>query len=130
MMGLNLFKYGSTIRTFSADESIFRLGDYGDEMYVVQEGQVEIRLGEQLIELVEAGGILGEVVMINSPVRTASAIARTNCQLVAIKSQQFRFMVQETPYFAEWMLDILVKRIVKMNQMVFPNEFSHLLEER
>ncbi len=127
-MTLNFFKHNRNIKTFSAGEFIFQVGDYGDEMYVVQEGRVEIRLGEQVIEVVEPGGVLGEMVMISLLTRTASAVATTNCQLVVIKSEQFRFMVQETPYFAEWILDILAGRVTKMNQKMFPSDFSKRLK--
>jgi CRP-like cAMP-binding protein len=124
MLFLNLFKHNRNIKTFSAGEIIFRMGDYGDEMYVVQEGEVAICLGEQVIEVVESNGILGEMVMISSPTRTATALAISDCQLVTVKSEQFRFMVQETPYFAEFVLGIFVGRLMKMNQMLFPAEFS------
>jgi CRP/FNR family cyclic AMP-dependent transcriptional regulator len=127
MMALNLFKHNHNIKTFSAGEAIFQFGQRGDEMYVVQEGTVEIRLGKQVIEVVEAGGILGEMAIISSPTRTATAIAITNCRLVPVKAEQFHFMIQETPYFAEWLLGLLVKRIEKMNQRLFANEFSSLL---
>ncbi len=68
---------------------------------MLQEGLVEIILYEQVVEVVEPGGILGEMVMISLNIRTATAKARTNCQLVLIKAPQFRFIMQESPYFAE-----------------------------
>lgn len=114
MAVLNLFRHTSNSKTFSAGEIIFQIGEYGDEMYVVRTGEVAIQLGEQVIEVVEEGGILGEMVVINAPIRTATAVAITNCQLVPVKSEQFRFMAQETPHFAEWVRNVLARRIVKM----------------
>jgi CRP-like cAMP-binding protein len=60
--------------------------------------------------------------MISSSERTATAIALTNCQLVAVNAAQFKFMVQETPYFAEWMLGILGKRLIQMNHGLIPDK--------
>ncbi len=125
MVDLNFFKYTQNTKIFSKNDFIFTVGDYGDEMYVVQEGAVEIRLGEQVVEVVGTGGILGEMVMIGLPSRTASAVALTDCRVASIKANQFRFMVQETPYFAEWILKILAERVMRMNQMIFPAEFNH-----
>jgi CRP/FNR family transcriptional regulator, cyclic AMP receptor protein len=124
MVVLNLFQHTQNLTKFSAGEIIFQAGEQGDEMYVVREGAVEIRLGEQVLEVVQTGGIIGEMVMIGAPTRTATAVAKQNCRLVAVKSDQFRYMVQETPYFAEWILGILVKRVMKMNRMAFPAEVT------
>lgn len=125
MLVLNLFKQTDNIKTFSAGETIFEIGDRSDEMYVVQQGEVALCLGEKVIEVIESGGILGEMVMLSSPIRTATAVAITRCQLVAVNAEQFRAMVQETPYFAELVLGIFVGRLVKMNQTLFPSEFSN-----
>lgn len=123
MIELNLLKSNRNIKTFSAGEHIFHIGDQGDEMQVLQEGLVEIILYEQVVEVVEPGGILGEMVMISLNIRTATAKARTNCQLVLIKAPQFRFIMQESPYFAEQILSVSVGRVVKMHQMLFQMKF-------
>ncbi len=124
MVVLNLFKFNRNIKNISSGEIIYKRNDFGDEMYIVREGRVEIRLGEHVVEVVEEGGILGENVMVNQPKHAATAIATTDCQLVIVKEEQFRYMVQETPYFAEWVLDILVGRLLKMNHMLYPGKFS------
>lgn len=125
MLVLDLFKHEHNIKTFSGGEFIFQIGDFGDEMYVVQEGEVAICLADQVIEVVEAGGIIGEMVILSSPTRTVSALAITNCKLVAIKPEQFRVVAQETPYFAELVLGTFVGRLVRMNQSLFSSEFSN-----
>ena len=125
MQILNLFKHSPNIKTFSAGEVIFRMGDYGDEMYVVQQGQVAIYLGEQLLEVVEASGILGEMVLLSKPTRTASAVAETDCRLVVVKSEQFRFLMQQTPYFADFVLSIFGGRLIRMNQLLFRAQLSN-----
>ncbi len=130
MMILNFFRFNRNIKTFSAGEFIFQAGDYGDEMYVVQEGIVELQLGTEIIEVVKTGGILGEMVMIGKPPHTITAVASTNCQLVVVKANQFRDMVQETPYFAEWVLCILVVRVMKINEIMFPAEFNYYMGGR
>jgi CRP-like cAMP-binding protein len=122
MVILNFFQHTQNLKSFAAGEIIFQAGEQGDEMYVIRDGAVEIRLGEQVLEVVQAGGIIGEMVMVGAPNRTVTAVAKLDCRLVAVKTDQFRYMVQETPYFAEWILGILVKRVLKMNRMVFPAE--------
>ncbi len=51
-------------------------------MYVVQEGEVDIVIRDQVVETVGPGGILGELALIDQGPRSASARARTDCKLV------------------------------------------------
>lgn len=124
---LNLFRFNRNIKKCSAGDFIFQAGDFGDEMYVVQEGTVEIRADGMVLETVEVGGILGEMVIIGRPPHTTTAVATTDCQLVIVKAEEFRYMVQETPYFAEWVLGILVRRVMKLNERIFPTEFNNFI---
>jgi CRP-like cAMP-binding protein len=121
---MNLFKFSREIKVVGAGETIFQEGDNGAEMYVVQEGLVEIVIAGQVIEVVSEGELFGEMVLISGTVRTASAIAQTNCRLAIIKAEQFRFLVQHNHYFVEWLMNILTKRLTKMNQTVLVGDLD------
>jgi CRP-like cAMP-binding protein len=43
--------------------------------------------------------------------RSASAVARSACGLVAIDKRRFWFLVQETPYFAEIVMRVMADRL-------------------
>jgi CRP-like cAMP-binding protein len=49
--------------------------------------------------------------------RSASAIAKTDCELNVIGEKQFLFMVQETPFFSLKVLRSVVTRLRAMNQI-------------
>jgi CRP-like cAMP-binding protein len=87
-------------------------------MYVVKEGDVEIRLGDKVVEVVGADGVFGEMAMVDGQPRTASAVARTNCKLVPIDQKRFQFLIQETPYFAIEVMRLLVERLRRVNRLV------------
>ena len=106
---LELAKQGSTI---------FRQGDPRSYMYVVNEGEVEIRLGDRVLEVVGPGGIFGEMAMVDGEPRTASAIAATDCKLVPIDQRRFQFLVQQTPYFAIEVMRVLVGRIRRADHLL------------
>src|SRR5258707_14153539 len=59
-----LLQHTSNHISFAAGQVIFKQGDVGDFMLAVQEGEVEIRLHDQVVEIVETGGILGELAII------------------------------------------------------------------
>ncbi|HSB35407.1 MAG TPA: cyclic nucleotide-binding domain-containing protein, partial [Thermoanaerobaculia bacterium] len=68
---------------------VFSEGDVGTEMYVVQSGTVEVfkRAGrgeEKLLATLEKGDFFGEMSILEDVPRTATARAKTDCELVKI----------------------------------------------
>jgi CRP-like cAMP-binding protein len=108
------------IQVFASGETIFHEGDPRSAMFVVNEGEVEIRLGNKVIEVVQPGGIFGEMAMIDGHPRTATAIARSDCKLVPIDQKRFQFLVQQTPYFAIEVMRVLADRLRRTNQLINP----------
>jgi CRP/FNR family transcriptional regulator, cyclic AMP receptor protein len=91
---------GSPPVSFKAGELIFAAGDKGDKMYVVRSGTVEIERDGKIVETVTAGGIFGEMALIDGAPRAATARAKTECEVAPIAEKNFLFLVHETPYFA------------------------------
>jgi CRP-like cAMP-binding protein len=56
-----LFRNANNTLTLDPSHVIFREKDPGDLMYVVLEGEVEILVGERIIETIGVGGIFGEI---------------------------------------------------------------------
>jgi CRP-like cAMP-binding protein len=73
-------------RTIAKGRIIFRQGDPGDEMYIIQSGAVEvskIRQGRKIIlTLLEKGDFFGEVALIDSKPRSATVTALTRTRLL------------------------------------------------
>jgi len=117
MAKFEMFRNQAT-ESFSAHDTIFSKGDPRAVMYIVQEGEVEIRLGDRVLEVVGPDGIFGEMAMVDGQPRTATAIARTDCKLVPIDQKRFQFLVQQTPYFAIEVMRILVERLRRADQLI------------
>jgi CRP/FNR family cyclic AMP-dependent transcriptional regulator len=113
----NLFRNSTDVKTFTAGEVIFKQGQIGDFMYVVQEGEVDILIGSKVIETVEPGGLLGELALIDNRPRAATAIARTDCKVVPIDETRFEFMVQQTPAFAVRVMEVMAERLRYMDAL-------------
>lgn len=111
MTTVNLFRHSTDAKALSAGEVIFSAGDPGDVMYVVQEGEVDIVLGDRVIDSIGPGGIIGEMALIDSRPRSATALARTDCRLVPIDEKRFAFLVQQTPNFALTVMRLMVERL-------------------
>lgn len=117
MISLSLFRNAET-RDFAPGEKIFSAGEEGKVMYVVTEGEVDIRVGRVLAETVISGGIFGEMALIDHNVRSADAIARTQCRLVEVDQRRFQFLVSETPYFSLQVMSIMADRLRHANDLM------------
>ena len=80
-------------------------------MYGVLEGQVEIVLNGKVVETVEEGGIFGELAVIDTHIRSATAVAKTACRLAAIDQKRFTYLIQQTPYFAIQVMQVMADRL-------------------
>lgn len=102
-------------QAFPRGQTIFREGEPGDRLYIVVEGQVDIVTGSRILETVEAGGILGEMALIDDKPRSATAIARTDCVLTPIGRQHFLTLVRHTPPFALQVMRVMAERLRRVN---------------
>ncbi len=113
-ISINLFRNAKDVRSFTAGEKIFSKGDHADAMFVVIEGAVDIVYNGHLIDTIESGDVLGEMGLIEKSDRSADALARSDCKLVPINEQYFTYLVQQTPYFALQVMQILSRRLRRM----------------
>lgn len=118
MAKFQMFRLEAECDSFAANDVIFRKGDPRSVMYVIKEGEVEIRLGDKVIETIGPDGLFGEMAMVDGEPRTASAVARTACKLVPIDQKRFQFLVQQTPNFAIQVMQLLVQRLRRMDALI------------
>jgi diguanylate cyclase (GGDEF)-like protein len=112
-----LFTAKDKLQLRKAGEVIFATGEPGRVMYIVKSGQAQIRLGEMVLDVVDAGGILGEMAMLDDDVRSASAVAVTDCEVVAVDKQRLLEWVREQPEVAIELGKAMVRRLRKMTTM-------------
>lgn len=99
------------VKTFQTGDAIFKTGDAGEEMFVVKSGSVDIRRGNRTLETVEAGGIFGEMALVDGARRSADAIVHDDAEIVSVGQKQFLFLVSETPQFALSVMGVMARRI-------------------
>jgi CRP/FNR family transcriptional regulator, cyclic AMP receptor protein len=99
-----------TIR-FKAGSIIFREGDEARELFAIKSGHVRIQIGNRTITELGVDSIFGEMALIDSEPRSASAIALTDVELVPVSEKQFLFLVSQTPYFALKVMRVLAQRL-------------------
>jgi CRP/FNR family transcriptional regulator, cyclic AMP receptor protein len=99
-------------------ETIFKEGEIAKELYVIQSGQVEIQLGNRLLATLETNDIFGEMALIDSGPRSASAIAKTDVALVPISKKDFLSLVSRAPTFALDIMSMMARRLRAANKAI------------
>jgi CRP/FNR family cyclic AMP-dependent transcriptional regulator len=111
-----LAKAGFPIERFRSGKAIFDEGGKGDKMYVVCSGEVIIERGGKLVEALSAGDIFGEMALIDGRSRSATARAKTDCEVAPITEKAFVSLVHETPLFALSVMHNLADRLRRANE--------------
>ena len=106
------------VRFFKAGDVIFREGDEATELFVIKSGQVRIQIGNRTVAEFGQDSIFGEMALIDSEPRSATAIAMTDVELVPVSEKQFLFLVSQTPYFALKVMRVLAQRLRVTNKTI------------
>lgn len=116
---LELFKAeNENVIEIPAEQNVFSEGDEGHEMYIVLDGIIALKVGYDIIDIVEEGGLMGEMAIIDAKKRSATALAKTDCKIVAVSKERFIEMVKERPEFALHVMSVLAERIRNMNELI------------
>lgn len=99
---------------YDAKKVIIREGQTGVLMYVVLEGRVAIRVAGALVERVGPGGVFGEMALVDESPRAASAVAETDCSLLAIDRKTFLGLMTSKPAFGVSLLTAAAERAGNM----------------
>jgi CRP-like cAMP-binding protein len=108
------------MRVYDPGQIIFHLGDPGDSMYVIHDGEVIIRLDDredapQLARLGK-GEFFGEMALVDDSPRSASAVAGSGgAHILAIDTPHFIYLVSQQPAFALVMLGVMARRLRSKN---------------
>jgi len=106
-----IFRTVDDVERCEPGDVIFAAGEAGTSMYVVREGTVTIHADGLPVEEVGPGGIFGELALIDSAPRSATATATTACELVVLDERAFLFHVSQTPFFALNVMRVLSERL-------------------
>lgn len=108
--GLNLDDLGSFTTTVQAGEFVFREGDAASELFIIQDGRVDLVTGDRTVATLDAGSIFGEHGLFGAGPRQTSAHAVTDVRLIRLTRPAFDRVVAEAPQVAVSMLQQITKR--------------------
>lgn len=109
-----------TLSDFADGDIIFNEGDDSREMYVVVQGQVSVSKrsaqGDIPLAMLKKGDFVGEMSLLESLPRSATARAHGKTRLLAIHPGGFLLKIRRDPTFAFEMMQALSRRIRMTNE--------------
>ena len=107
----------ATVVRFQEGAKIMKEGSPGTSMYVVLEGEVAVAIGRKIVEKLERGGVFGEMALVDQSPRTASAVARADCALLAINRDALIKLTKSDPEIGMAMMRSVASRLRYMNSL-------------
>ena len=96
---------------FTENEKASRILLKRDKMYLLLDGQVGLTARGRPLGVVKVGEIFGEMAAISDSPRSATALAKTQCRVIALDDKQFTAALQKKPEFALMMLGVMIQRL-------------------
>jgi len=96
---------------FLENEEAANLFSAGSKMYLLLEGEVALSINQKDISSVGKGEIFGEMASISHLPRSATAVAKTACNVIALDEKQFLSAMEKSPEFALMLMSIIIGRL-------------------
>lgn len=109
-------------RSYPKDTMIFYEYQSGQDMFIIQSGQVKISKvvdgNEVILTVLHKGDFFGEMALLENKPRSASAIAHEDCVLMAINRTNFDQMVATQPQLIARLTTTLAERLWSMSRQL------------
>ncbi|MBU2574215.1 MAG: Crp/Fnr family transcriptional regulator [Elusimicrobia bacterium] len=120
------------IKRYKAGELIFMKEDIGNHFFIVKSGRIKIftSIGTEkrkTFAFLKKGDFFGEMSLLGGKVRSASALAVDEAELLVISKNNFKRLILENPDFTLKLLHTLVDRLNKSNKEVESMLFHNIL---
>jgi CRP-like cAMP-binding protein len=110
------------IRSLKPGEVLFEEGALGKELFIIQEGKFGIYKdtpdGRVELAVVEQGGIIGEMSLLDNLPRSATVKALEPCKTLVINQASFEKIMQDIPVWLQSIIKIVVSRLRDANKRV------------
>jgi CRP/FNR family transcriptional regulator, cyclic AMP receptor protein len=108
--------------SFKAGDTIIAEGDEGDTAFFIVSGTVEVIVGRggnaRTVGMLQTGEVFGEMCLIEPGPRSATAIAATDAECLAVSYEEFVAAIEENPTRAVAFMKTLVRRLRLMNELI------------
>jgi CRP-like cAMP-binding protein len=118
MKFLEMFRDWEDTEEYDARTVIFSERDPADVMYVILSGEVELTLHGEPLGAEGEGGIIGEMAMIDSATRSATATTLGKVKLARLDRDEFKALIADNTEFSLHVMAVLANRLRAVDQYI------------
>jgi len=96
---------------YPAQTVVYAEGDPADYLYIVLSGELELTISGDLLSTESAGGLIGEMAIIESAQQGAEATTLTEATLARFDRDQLSDFMNQNSEFSVHLLDVLASRL-------------------
>lgn len=101
---------------FEQGTLLFKEGEIGDCMFIIQSGEVMIHKGQTTLAILREKEVFGELSLLDAETRSASATSNSDCTLFRIDQEPFYELIESRPEVARGFIKMLCKRLRAQNE--------------
>jgi CRP/FNR family cyclic AMP-dependent transcriptional regulator len=125
-----LLRY-SRVEHYPAGEEIFAKGSPGNSLMIVLRGRVRISsislTGKEIVlNIIDAGEIVGEIALLDGGERSGDAVAMTDCELLVLNRRDFMPFIENRADICLMLIKILCQRLRQTSEQVEDLQFRRL----
>jgi len=118
----------------AAGETLFHAGDPGESLFIVRSGSIELfikdTVGQKIVlAIAEEGALFGELSLLDSGPRTATAVARSESELLVLDRDDLVLLFQKRPDAALNMLAAMSAMTRKADELLRTRVSRNVNEE-
>lgn len=117
-------------RIYKKGEILFKEAEKGEELYIIQSGQVRVYrvVKSKTLEIgtFSKGSVIGEMSLFDNSLRSATAEAATDCRVVYVDKENFTQQLEKVPAWLASIVKIMTKRLRDTSRRVQDAELKDL----
>ena len=113
-------------RLYAPGELVIQQGDYGEELFVVEKGDLEVLIdrhdGMQRVASLHVRQFFGEMSLMTGEPRSATVRAETEVTLLVVSKETLQPILEASPELANEISSVLAERELNLRSTVAPGE--------
>lgn len=99
------------------ETTLFKKGETGNCLYIIYKGEVRIHSNEHTLAILKEGEFFGELSLLDTESRSASATTLNNSFLLKLDQEPFYELMSNRVEVVKGVLKILCKRLREQNEL-------------
>jgi len=111
-------EFNPEYRAYKAGETIIVENTEGDEVFTLMSGSAKVMINNVDVGEIQEDEIFGAIAALTQTKRTASIIAKTNCETIVVKSESFKGLLEARPDTVQKLVTDMARTIVSCNEKI------------